>query len=216
VRSTRRIVPLDVDDVYENKIKNLHTAIVAFIAEVQERELAERWVHRLYALQQASRDIVEAVKALKHLHKNLSRYGASPDPAVRELYDAIRLQVARILREIGQLRLEEPGVVTSLSLDPLKLSLESSYRKLMDGINQMIRSRRLSPRIATSLMNDAGYAYAIGENLIAAAHALLLPDEDPDRVAGERLALNEREIARIADTARDPAQNPTNTKDTAP
>ncbi|WP_043739569.1 Na/Pi cotransporter family protein [Thioalkalivibrio nitratireducens] len=202
VRNTRRIMPLDVDDAYEQKIKSLHSAIVAFIADVQQRrELSEHWVRRLYALQQASRDIVEAVKAMKHLHKNLARYGTAFDPMVRRHYDALRLQLARLLREIGQLRNQEPGAVTSLSLDSLKLSLETSHRSLMEKINQAIRDHHLSAHIATSLMNDEAYAYTIAENLIDAAHALLLSDEPADHLADERLALDRQEIERMASGA---------------
>ncbi|AHE98020.1 Na/Pi cotransporter family protein [Thioalkalivibrio paradoxus] len=198
VRNTRRIMPLDVDDAYEQNIKSLHSAIVAFIGEVHQRELSEHWTNRLYALQQASRDIVEAVKGMKHLHKNLVRYGTAFDPMVRRHYDALRLQLARLLREIGQLRNQEPGAATSLSLDSLRLSLETSHRKLVGNINQAIRDRQLSAHIATSLMNDEAYAYTIAENLIEAAHALLVSDEPADHVAEEHLALDPQEIKRMA------------------
>ena len=198
VRQTRRIMPLDVDDVYEKKIKSLHSAIVAYIGEVLERETPQRWTDRLYEMQQASRQIVEAVKAMKHLHKNLSRFGVSANPPIREHYDALRAQIARLLREIRELRTEEPGAVTSLSLDSLKLALEKSSHERLDSINRMVRDRRIPPHIATSLMNDEAYAHEIGEKLIGAAHALLLTDEPGDRIAEELLALDDREIERIA------------------
>jgi phosphate:Na+ symporter len=208
VQNTRRIMPLDVDDVYEKKIKSLHSEIVAFIGEVQGREIPQHWTDRLYDLQRASREIVEAVKAMKHLHKNLSRHGVSPNPPVRAHYDAIRLQIAKLLREIRELQTDEPGAVTSLSLDSLKLALEKSSRERMDAINQMIRDRRVSPHIATSLMNDEAYAYEIGEKLIRAAHTLLLSDEPADRIANELLALDDRDIARIAHGAEETARDP--------
>lgn len=198
VHRTRRIMPLDVEDVYEKKIKSLHSAIVAFIGEVQGHEVTEHWTERLYDLQQASREIVEAVKATKHLHKNLSRYGVSPNPQVRAHYDGIRIDIARVLRGIAKLRTEEPGAVTSLSLDSLKLALERASLQRMENINQMIRSRRVPANIATSLMNDDAYAYAIGQKLISATRSLLVSDAPEDRVADERLALDDRDIERIA------------------
>jgi phosphate:Na+ symporter len=202
VRTTRRIMPLDVDDIYEKKIKSLHSAIVAFIGEVHGRESTEHWTKRLYDLQQASRAIVEAVKATKHLHKNLARYGVSARPQVREHYDGIRLQIARLLREIGRLRTEEPGAVTSLSLDSLRLDLEKSSLERMNSINRMIRDRQIPPQIATSLMNDDAYASEIGGKLIAASRVLLLSDEPAERIAGEILALDDRDIERIARGAK--------------
>jgi phosphate:Na+ symporter len=198
VRSTRRIMPLDVDDIYEKKIKSLHSAIIEFIGEVQGREITEQWTKRLYDLQQASRAIVEAVKATKHLHKNLARYGVSTRPLVREHYDGIRLQIARLLREIGHLRTEEPGAITSLSLDSLRLDLEKSSLERMNSINRMIRDRQIPPQIATSLMNDDAYASEIGGKLIAASRVLLFSGEPAERIAGEMLALDDRDIERIA------------------
>ncbi len=215
VRGTRRLIALDLDEVYETKIKSLHSAIVAFIGEVQQRELTEEWTQQLNQLQEASHDIVEAVKATKHLRKNLTRHGMSPDPAIRERYDALRIQIAKLLREIQVLRTEEPGAVTSLSLDPLRLALQTEHRRNMESINQMIRSRRLAPYVATSIINDAGYAFGVGENLIEASRALLISPEQTERIAGERLALDEQDLARIANAARSTVYEP-NHRDLTP
>ncbi len=200
VRNTRRIMPLDVDDVYEKKIKSLASAIVAFIGEIHGRELSAPWVDRLQVIQQANRNIVEAVKGMKHLHKNLARYGTSTShPIARRHYDDIRVQIAKVLREIQSLRTQEPGAVTTLSLDSLKLALERSGRKRMDRINEMIRTRQIPPHIATSLMNDESYAYAIGNNLIQAGHALLATYDQGDRIADESIALDATDIERMAE-----------------
>lgn len=203
VKNTRRIMPLDLQDVYETQIKHLHSDIVAYISEAQGMELPEHIANELYTLRQASQDIVDAVKGMKHLHKNLSRHGVSTNPAVRERYDAIRLQLAKLLREIEQLRTQEPDAVTNLSLDALKLSLRTNSQANISAVDEMIRSRRLSPHIATSLMNDEGYAQWIGENLIDAAHALLLPENRAEQTAEMYLALSEQEIAEIAQDQAD-------------
>jgi phosphate:Na+ symporter len=177
VRETDRIGPVDIDDAYEHKIKSLHSEILAYIAEVQGQDLPAEWVERLFTLQQASRDIVEAVKAMKHMQKNLARNGASREPAVRQHYDALRLRLAKLLREIQRLRAEEPGTVTGPSLDSLLQELESFSRKLSNGVNTLIRSHQVTPQMATSMMNDENYAFTIGENLIGASRGLLVADD---------------------------------------
>jgi phosphate:Na+ symporter len=95
-----------------------------------------------------------------------------------------------------------------LSLDPLRLALQTTHRKNMDAINQMIRSRRLTPYVATSIINDAGYAFSLGGNIIEASRALLLSTEKTERIASERLALDEQELARIANAARSTVYEP--------
>jgi phosphate:Na+ symporter len=199
VARTQRMTPLDVDDVYERKIKSLHSAIIAFISETQGRGLATSEGNQLYELQQASRDIVEAVKGMKHMHKNLSNYGLSPDPVVREPYDRIRRRIARVLREIQQIRSQDPETVTSLSLDALRLSLETSSQKLTSDLNEMIRTGQLAPTLATSMMNDESYAFDICDNLIEASEALLQPGTPEDEAMEDKLALDDDDIQRIAD-----------------
>lgn len=194
IKYTRRIMPLDIDDDYENKIKSLHNAIVGFIGEAQSRESTREVSEELYVLRQASRDLVEAVKGMKHMHKNLSRYGMSPNLAVRERYDTIRLQVAKLLRDLRQI-VKTPEDVTSLSLDALRLSLEKSSRKLMDDLDEMIRAHRIMPAVATSIMNDEAYVTDISKNMIDAVGALLLK---PAQRASQSLALDAQEIAQLA------------------
>ncbi|WP_409526108.1 Na/Pi cotransporter family protein [Nitrincola sp. MINF-07-Sa-05] len=195
VKYTRRIMTLDVDDLYEQKIKSLHSDIVSFIGEAQSRETTKKSVEELYRLRQASRDIVEAIKAMKHLHKNLSRYGMSPNPAIRERYDSMRLVMARLLRELRQLRKAEPEDVTNLSLDALRVSLQKSSRSLMDEIDEMIRHRRFTASVATSIMNDEAYANDICQSLIDAAQVLF---SSATRNVDDLLSLDEHEIQSMA------------------
>ena len=205
IAATGKIKPLDVDDVYERKIKSLHSAIIAFISATQGRGgLEESSAQQLFELQQSSRDLVEAVKAMKHLHKNLSRYGLATDPVVREPYNRIRRQIALTLREIQEIRSQDPESVTSLSLDGLKLSLEQLSRKFTADLNRLIHDGRLAPNIATSMMNDESYTYELCENLIEAAEALVQPGSAEDEAAESKLALDDEEIARIVETTANP------------
>lgn len=202
VRSTRRIISLDVDDEYESKVKSLHNAIIAFISEIQGQALSENDGARIFALQQASRDIVEAVKATKHLHKNLIQYGVTSQPAARHAYDRIRLQIAQILREIAAVRAQESETVTRLSLDAFKINVENFAKNLTAQINQNVRMRALSPAVATSILNDEKYAVEICLNLLDAAAALLQPESAQERAAEGALALDEKDRAQIS-TARE-------------
>lgn len=217
VKTTRRIIPLDVDDAYEQKIKSLQAEIIAFTSELQMKELSDNVAMEIYSLQQAGRDIVEAVKATKHLHKNLSMHGLSARPTVRDSYDRIRLQIARSLREIAQLRAQDPSTVTSLSLDALKMGTGKFTREMTADINRMVRSHELSPTMAISLLNDEKYAEEICENLIAAALPLLQAQSLGERAAEITLALDEKDIERLkqASTAPKAMEHPHGDQETA-
>lgn len=194
VKNTRRIFPIDVEDAYEEKIKSLHSEIVAFISEAQMRESTHEATEELYRLRQASRNIVAAVKGMKHLHNNLSRYGLSSNPAVRERYDQIRLQLARLLRELRILLNEDTSSTTALALDSLRLSIQKASRTMIDDLDEMIRYRRLNANLATSIMNDENYVTDIANNLIATVNALLIREET---ATTDQFNLNEIEIQQL-------------------
>ncbi|MDP5053975.1 MAG: Na/Pi symporter, partial [Congregibacter sp.] len=176
VEQTRRIFLIDVDDAYEEKIKLLHGEIVAYIASAQANETNSTASDRLFKLRSASLSIVEAVKAMKHLHKNLRRHGLSANSQVRGRYNQIRLQVAQVLREVRQALREAPGELAVLSLDVAKLEQEKLGKQLMSDLDDNIRRRRIPVSIATSIMNDEEYAVTIGDHLLQALAILKAAD----------------------------------------
>jgi len=195
VAHTRRIMPLDIDDNYEQRVKSLQSAIVEFISEGGAADLPQSTVEQLYELRYASQNIVLAVKGMKHLHKNLSRFGLSRNQAVRDRYDEIRVLLAGLLREIEQLRKEEPTASTVRALDAYKVSVEHFHRDFsVRRLEEAIRERRISGAEATSLMNDADYTYDIAHLLIDSAQKLLVAKDKEARLAQSQVALSDEEI----------------------
>jgi phosphate:Na+ symporter len=177
IGATRRHFPLDIEAAYEEKIKSLHSEIVSFIASARSQQSLESVSDELYALRQASRDVVEAVKGMKHLHTNLVQYGLSENVAVRAQYDAIRLQLGKLLRQLRQLMREEVGQLPALEVDAARVELHKTSRKMLDELDELIRSHKLRPAIATSIMNDENYLMQIASNLLDAAQVVLAGHE---------------------------------------
>ncbi|MCG7879248.1 MAG: Na/Pi symporter, partial [Candidatus Thiodiazotropha endolucinida] len=96
VETTPEVKKIDIDAIYERRIKTLYSAIIAYISEVQSTA-SEHFGEELYQLRQASRNIVEAVKDTKHLQKNLVRYTKSTNPKIQDQYNNLRLQLAVVL-----------------------------------------------------------------------------------------------------------------------
>ncbi len=173
IAATRRHFPLDIEAAYEEKIKSLHSEIVGFIASARSQKNLEAVSDELYALRQASRDVAEAVKGMKHLHTNLVQYGLSENTAVRAKYDAIRLRLGKLLRQLRQLMQGETGELRALEVDAARVDLHKTSRKMLDELDELIRSHKLRPAIATSIMNDENYLMQIASNLLDAAQVVL-------------------------------------------
>ena len=197
VAKSRRLMPVDMDEYYERHIKPLYSDIVEFISNAQARQLSQQESDQLADLREASRNIAEAVKDMKHLHKNLSRNLRTTDDALRAQYDAIRLQLATVLREIDSIQEQAPDSDTVLSADVVALELKEATRQREKALDELIRKRQISPMHATSLMNDNGYTYDISANLVEMARQLFASQEAELKTAEQQLALEEDDLNKL-------------------
>ena len=198
VSENNKPIEIDIDEQYERNVKSLYGAIVAYISEAQSKIPAD-YSEDLYALRMAGQNIIEAVKDVKHLRKNLDTYMVSDNPYVKEEYDLFRLRLANILRELSTLRLsvDDPENVVLLDLDGLKAETLGQDIVADGKLDELIRDHKIDGEMATSIMNDSSYTSQIGTKLIDmgsilfAARALDLREDE--RV----MALSEEELDAI-------------------
>lgn len=193
----RRIPRYDVDDSYGRKIKGIYSAIIAFISQARVSH-ATGQARSLYALREASRSIVEAIKSAKHLQKNLYKSALSGNPFVIGQYNIIRYQLALVIRELDALR---KGVMDKelplLALDNLKILIEEQDQQMNHAIDGLIRERKISPEAGTSLINDSAYMYEIKKNLINTAASVFVMKR-PEEIAIERqMTLDKAELLDV-------------------
>ena len=191
-------MPIDIDDEYRRNVKGLYSEIVAFISRAQLQVTSEQG-NELFELRTVGRDIVEAIKDTKHLHKNLSIYIMSDNQYIREEYNRIRTQVMSVLRSLEEAR--SGGDI--LSLDTLKLEMELSDTTANGMLETLIHENRISAEMATSLMNDTSYAYGISKNLIQMGEVLFATGDLDMKIAERSLALDEDEMQQILDSQSD-------------
>lgn len=197
VRESRSPTELDLDDQYERRIKTLYSAIVDYSSRAGEKRLDTETTERIRALREVAEDLVQAVKSVKHLRKNVNRYTTRPLGNVTELYDGLRTEIARILVEIRKLGLADPGERSALWLDQERAQIEEDAKSTSRRIDVLIRSKDLTPTSATSFLNDSGYAYAAMRQLISAARRFYI-ESDPAVAEVENLiALDDDEIADV-------------------
>ncbi|MDX1593563.1 MAG: Na/Pi symporter [Gammaproteobacteria bacterium] len=194
--------PPDIQEAYETRVKPLYNAVVAFISQ-SASGWGQRQMADLHWLRNANRNLVEAIKATKHLQKNLAVYVRSDNPYIRDEYNRLRMQVATVLRALEQARSDdEDADVAILALDGIRAALERGDEAFTDRLYGLIRERRITPQMGTSLMNDTGYAHDIQRDLIAMAQTLFAGPEHELAPAQRKLQLDEDEIAEALDKSR--------------
>lgn len=197
VDEPRRVEKIEIDQQYERRIKSLYGAIVAFVSRIPASTIQ---AHReeLYRLRQASRDIAEAVKDIKHLQKNLVRFLVSPNHQIRAQYNLLRLNLATVLQQIAMLPMQDqdPDMLV-LSLDSVAADLQASDVLANGVLDTLIREEAISPDMATSLMNDSTYVSNVASNLLSMARVVYASSGTELQDLEQHISLDEREIQEV-------------------
>ncbi len=187
-----------IQEQYEQSIKSIYGSILEFISRAQvgmEPENAEE----LFAIRMAGRGLVEAIKGVAHLQKNMKVLIHSENPDVRTAYQNIQLQIGHVLREIETVRRSGEDRLAILTLNDTKVAIKQED-VLADGkLDELVRGNRISAMAATSLIKDYRYAYRVCKRLIELGQALFAVRNSGLRDAQRSLALDEDEIETVAD-----------------
>lgn len=171
VENSHELIEFDLDSRYQQRIKTLYAGILDFVTRAQG-ELPPEYANQLYELRQACHQIVTTVKDIKHLRKNITRYMVDDDDDIRREYNALRLQLASLIRDIHDLRNTKEEDRNVIDLDDHRVAIDEESSVVNGELDQLIRMRRITPTMGTSLMNDHGYVRSAVWNLTGMARTL--------------------------------------------
>jgi phosphate:Na+ symporter len=179
----RTISQTDIDTFYEEKIKILYSEIISFISEATYAWPEDK-MEVIHWLRTANKRIIEAVKGMKHLQKNMQIHINSNDPEVKHQYDLLRTEIATVLRKMDKVwrRLSKGKYDSSINnkLDHLISSRKKREDKLNNQLIDTLHAHKISPQMCTSIMNDITYTFQIISNLIKVWQIMVaLYDEMP-------------------------------------
>lgn len=184
----------DVDAAYERSIKSLYGAIIEFCGRVPGDAHVSQEMTRI---RNANENIVNVLKGIKHMQKNMLKYIDSDNVYIRDEYDHIRSRIVRVIRRLEKIREGGERDVAVLSLDALKLTLEENAAILRERSQALIRDHKISTEMGISLINDSNYSYDVIRNLIAAASNLFHAEGKAQTDVEHRIALDDQEIRSL-------------------
>lgn len=199
VSKDRKAFEFDLDKIYINKVKVLFSRIVEYISQVQN-QLPADYASDIYNLRQACSDIVQGVKDVKHLRKNMSLYISSDNEDIRREYNRLRVQLGLMMRTIHQVR-EGRDEVDILDFDDFKLDMESDNAAVNGTLDTLIRENRITSTMATSLMNDIDYARSLIWNLSEVGTVLFGSLDQNERAVEMLIALDQDDVEEMSDEA---------------
>ena len=165
VKSKIKIYAWDSDQLYWEKIKILFWEIMDFSTRVQAKN-PEKYFEEFSTIRRANINIVEAVKIIKHLKRNLERFLHSSNPAIKLQYEKIIEDLLFVIANIERLDVTEG--------DYERIEILWSMQKFISDndiinnwkIDELIRNKLITNEMATSLIKDTNYKNDICKKLI--------------------------------------------------
>ena len=195
-----KVIEMDLDEQYERMIKDIYSANIEFLSRAQAQS-GHEYSAAYNALRLANMDVVAAIKAVKHLRKNLLVYMRSTNPYIRREYNTFRMRIGEVLRSLAMLRDSEDSVVALLSLDRIRVEILGSENEAAKVADTLIRDRLISSQMATSLINDGAYVREVIQRLLDMSEQLHRAGLPYGEAMHDELALRAEEIANIARAA---------------
>jgi len=189
----------ELQQSYEQDIKGIYSAIISYISSAREHT-SGRYDEQLRELRAADYHLVEAIKATKHLQRNMTHYLHGQNKDMGNAYQQLREAIAETLRAIANIRDLDDPLESRLALDHQMLIRQRQSEDSDSLTENLIRSRKISAEMATSLMNDKGYAMRVCHSLLEAARYLFIDEQQPQTQHPETLTLESEDLSAINQT----------------
>ncbi|MEN8107692.1 MAG: Na/Pi cotransporter family protein [Pseudomonadota bacterium] len=195
-QSQRKLPDFDVDAAYEQTVKPLYSAIITFLSRAgfswQNEQSGD-----IHWLRKANQNMVDVIKAGKHLRKNLAAAAASTDEEQHAMYNNMRVQLSLLIREVEEVRLSSVEESPVLSLDHLRLTLHDHCEIFNKRMATAMTGGRMSGELATSLLNDSNYGQEIFSKLVEIGETLFIRHGHSLSDAEHAVLLSEDELSEL-------------------
>lgn len=177
IKSSDKDIYTDINTFYDTNIKEIYGQILYFATMAQEN-MSEEQKSKVYELKISCRDIVESVKSVREIQKNIKIYLNSNNEIMKEQYNNIRTEIAETIDTINTIRNMEDDLDILSSIELLRKEVDKLDVIENGNIDNLIRTNQIRTKMATSLINDSSFAYDISKNLINTAAVLWIKDSD--------------------------------------
>lgn len=175
VKKSKDKLEIDIEELYYRKVKIIYSKIIKYASLAQSNfSLSPEAMEAFTRIKIANRNIVETIKSIRGLRKNVSQYMVSDNVYIQKEYDKLRKNVVKVLREIYFTQQDKTPESHLKRLEILKERIDKSD-VLTDGtLDKLIREQKISSVMATSLANDSGNVADIMKKLIETAELLYI------------------------------------------
>ncbi len=185
VEQSNALIEIDINKIYQQDIKNLYSEILHY-ASISQNHMDQKGNNKIYELKLTARNIIEMVKDVRELQKNLNHYAKSNNNFIINKYNEMRAQLIAVLRKIQEIRDydgDEENILTQIEIQKEKVN--DNEVMLNKNIDTLIRENKINSTMASSLINDVGFSHSICRKLLKSAATLWMKDEEIKELGDE-------------------------------
>ena len=173
IKKSTKNMEVDIDEIYYKKVKTIYGEILKYATTAQsDLKLTKKQQKALIEIKVANRKMVEIVKNVRELQRNVAFAKSSDNPYLLKPYNNFRKKITKVLRVIYLFRTEENSTKYAEKLARLKEDAQVNIRKSNKSIDKLIRKDLISAEMASSLFNDFSNVNDISKKLIEVAELL--------------------------------------------
>ncbi len=165
-------IDTNLDDIYQEDLKSLYSQIIDYSYSCGEGMTKEQ-IDFVGELKLSSSIIVKILKDTRDIQKNMNIYLYSENEYIKNEYLNIKEGFVSSIFEVNQLEdVDDVDTLTQIEMNKESLAqLDILNNKKID---ELIRNHKITPNMATSLINDYTTALNINRNLFRIANTLFI------------------------------------------
>ena len=167
IKKSNILFEADIRELYTTKIKHIYGEIIKFATKAQSLlNFSEAQNVEIAEIKIANRRMVEIIKDVNELSRNITLYLNSENKHIQKEYNKLRKRVAKVLRVIYLFRTETENRKYYKTLSKLKQEAKANIYKDNLEIDALIRKDLITVNMASSLVNDNDNVNDMIKNLI--------------------------------------------------
>jgi len=173
IQKSTKNMHVDVEDLYYKKVKSIYGEIIRYAVTAQNNlKLNKEQNRAITEIKIANRKMVEIIKDVRELNKNLILSLNIENKYMLKEYDSFRKKVVKVLRVIYLFRKGDETEDYAEILSQLKQEAKANIRKSNKSIDKLIRKDLITVKMASSLFNDYTNVNDMIKKLIEVAELL--------------------------------------------
>jgi phosphate:Na+ symporter len=155
IKKSKADFDIDVRDLYLHKVKTIYGKILEYATRAQtDLNLNDDQNKRVSEIKIANRKMVEIIRDVKELRRNIIKYSDDENQFIKEEYQNLRRLIVKAIRTINRFRLDENKEASYKALKKMRNLAKTSSKKRNKAINDLIRKHLITTDMASSLVND--------------------------------------------------------------